>query len=385
LEVEMIDFEIPEEDRALLDSIDRMMTREFPPQAYREAERQHTTPWHLLSRMGDMGLLALPFPEAHGGLGKDWRSVALVNERLAYHAGIAATLFGTTVGFGGMSLLTYGTPAQQRDILPRVMAGQARFALALTESAAGSDAAAITTSARPAAGGWRINGRKTWISNADAADYLVVACRTEPGSSGAKGISMLLVPRATPGISMTVLEKVGHRCMSSWDIGFEDVEVGDEAMMGEAGQGFRHVMSTLHYSRAGQAANSVGQAQKAVDLAVAHARQRHQFGKPIGSFQAIQHKLADMQVRVNQARLVLYQLAWLIATGRPCRLEAAQAKLVASEAFQYVTRNGMQVMASAGYAIESEMQRMWRDAGLYTFGEGTSELQRNIIGREMGL
>jgi alkylation response protein AidB-like acyl-CoA dehydrogenase len=381
----MIDFEIPEEDRALLDSIDRMMAREFPPEALRKADEAHETPWHLLPKMGELGLFAIPFPEEFGGLGKDWRTAALVNERLAYHAGIAATLFGTTVGFGGMSLLKYGSDAQKQELLPRVIEGKARFALALTESQAGTDAGAIITAARRTDNGWLINGRKTWISNADAADYLVVACRTEPGSKGSKGVTMLLVPRHTPGITMTPLSKVGHNCMPSWDIGFENVEVGADALMGEVGQGFKHTMSTLHYSRAGQAANAVGQAQRAVDIAVEYAKERKQFGQPIGSFQAIQHKLADMQVQVNLARLALHHLAWLIATNRPCRLEAAQAKLVATEAFQFVTRTGLQVMASAGYSMESDMQRMWRDAGLYTFGEGSSELQRNLIARELGL
>lgn len=381
----MIDFEIPEDDRILLESVDRMMAREFPPEAYRQADLRHETPWHLLPVMGKIGLLGLPFPESDGGMGKDWRSVALVNERLAYHAGIASTLFATAVSFGGMSLLTFGSQEQKRRFLPPLIAGQMRFALALTESAAGTDAGALTTRAQRTATGWRIRGRKVWISNADAAHQLVVACRTEPGSVGAQGVSLLLLPRHTPGISMTPLDKVGHHCMPSWDIGFDDVEVEADALLGEEGSGFKHVMSTLQYSRAGQAANSVGQSQRAVDLALAHAKDRRQFGKPIGSFQAIQHKLADMQVRVNQARLALYHLAWLIATGRPCRLEAAQAKLVASETFQYVTREGMQIMASAGYSAESDMQRMWRDAGLFTFGEGTSELQRNLIAREMGL
>ncbi len=382
----MIDFEIPEEDRILLDSVDRMMAREFPPEAYQKAEQAHETPWHLLPKMGELGLLALVVPEEYGGLGKDWRSVALVNEQIARHAGIASTLYGTTVGFGAMSLLPYGTEAQKGDILPRLMEGRARFALALTESTAGSDAAAITTRARlTASGDWRIDGRKVWISNADAADYLVVACRSEPGSSGSNGVSMLLVPRTTPGISMTMLPKVGHHCMPSWDIAFDAVEVGREALMGQEGKGFRHLMSTLHYSRSGQAANSVGQAQRATDIALAYAKERRQFGQTIGSFQAIAHKLADMQVRVNLARLSLHRLAWLIATGRPCRLESAQAKLVASETFQYAAREGLQIMASAGYAMESEMQRLWRDSGLFTFGEGSSELQRNIIAKELGL
>ena len=284
-----------------------------------------------------------------------------------------------------MSLLTYASDQQRETLLPLLVQGRARFALALTESGAGSDAAALTTHARRTPQGWRLQGRKVWISNADAADHLVVACRTTPGSQGAEGISLLLVPRNSPGISMTQLEKLGHHCMPSWDIGFEDVLVPEEALMGQEGMGFKHVLSTLHFSRAGQAANSVGQAQRAVELARDFARERRQFGRPIGQFQAIQHKLADMQMRVNQARLCLYQLAWLIATGRPCRLEGAQAKLVASEAFQYVTREGMQIMASHGYALDSDMQRMWRDAGLFTFGEGTSEIQRNLIAREMGL
>ena len=211
----MIDFEIPEEDRALLDSVDRVMARHFPPQDLRRADRAHETPWHLLPVMAELGLFGLPFPQEYGGFGRDWRSVALVQERLALHAGIAATLFGTTVSFGGMSLLTYGTPAQKRELLPRLIRGEAKFALALTESGAGTDAGAPITWARRTGGGWRINGRKLWISNAGAADYLVVACRTQAGSRGSQGASMLLVPRGSQGISMTVLDKVGHNCMLS--------------------------------------------------------------------------------------------------------------------------------------------------------------------------
>jgi len=381
----MIDFELPEEDRALLDSVDRMMARHFPPEALRAADRAHETPWHLLPVMAEMGLLALPFPEEYGGLGRDWRTVAVIHERLAYHAGIAGTLFGTTVTFGGMSLLTYGTDEQKRTILPQLMRGEARFALGLTEPGAGSDAGGLITSARRINGGWRINGRKTWISNADAATYIVLPCRTEPGSRGSKGVSMFLVPRRTNGISMTRLEKLGHNCMSSWDIGLQDVEVPDSALMGEEGRGFVHMMATLHFSRAGQAAGAVGQAQRAVDIALAHAKERQQFGRPIGSFQAVQHRIADMQTQVDLARLMLYRLAWMIATGRPCRREAAQTKLTATEAFSAVADAGMRVMASAGYAMESDMQRFLRDSRLLTFGEGTNDLQKNIIAKELGL
>jgi alkylation response protein AidB-like acyl-CoA dehydrogenase len=381
----MIDFSIPEEDRLLLDAVDRMMARHFPREALRRHDAAHDSPGFLLPLMAELGLLAIPFPECAGGLGKDWRTMALVQERLAYHAGIACTLVNTTVGFGGMSLHVYGSEAQRRELLPKMIAGGLRFSLALTEPGAGSDAGALRTRAKRTSRGWTITGRKTWISFADVADYLVTPCRTEPGSSGSKGVSILLVPRGAKGIHMTPIAKIGHNMMSSWDIGFDEVEVDEAALMGVEGKGFAHLMSTLHYSRAGQAANAVGQAQAAVDMVIAHARERRQFGQPIGSFQAVQHRIAEMQMRVDQARLALYHLAWLIATGAECRRHAAQAKAIATEALQFVADGGMQIMASAAYSAESDMQRIWRDARLFTFGEGSSELQRNIVARELGL
>ena len=380
----MLDFEIPEDDRMLLESIDRMMERHLPPALVRQHDDRHEPLLHMMPHYAGMGLFALPLPEEYGGLGKDWRTVALVQERLAYR-GDTGALFSTSVTFGAASLLQYGTPQQKAELLPRLARGEILFSLALTEPGAGSDAGAIITQARRTNTGWRINGRKIWISNASTSDYLVTACRTEPGSSGPKGVSMLLIPRDTPGITMTPLAKVGQNCMPSWDIGFQDVDVPAEALMGEEGGGFRHLMATLHFGRAGQAAGAVGKGQAVVDLAVAHARDRVQFGQPIGKFQAVQHRIAGMQVRVDQARLMLYQLAWMIATGRPCRREAAETKFAASEMLSDVTDAGMRVMASAGYAMESDMQRHWRDSRLLTFGEGTNDIQLNIIAKEMGL
>ncbi len=271
-------------------------------------------------------------------------------------------------------------------MLPRLAEGRLLIALALTEPEAGTDAGAIATRAVPApGGGWRITGRKCWISDARGADVLLVAARTRAGSKGAEGISVLLVPPGTPGVAMTELPKVGNHCMPSFDIGFDAVEVPADALMGEEGRGFRHLMSTLSASRASLAATTTGCAQAAVDAALAHAKARVQFGRPIGANQAIRHRLADMQMRVDQARLVVRHLAWLIATGQGCRREAAQAKVIATECLQYVTHHGMQILASAGYAAESDMQRWWRDARLYTFGEGTNEILRDLIARELGL
>jgi len=380
-----MDFGLTDEQRALLDSVDKMIALHLPPEEVRRRDQSHEPPDFLLKHYADLGLLAIPFPETYGGLGGAWQTVAVAHERLGYHAAMAASLLGTTLGFGGMSIYTYGSERQRETLLPKIIAGELRFSLGLTEPGAGTDAGALITRARRGDGGWIVNGRKTWISSADQADYIVTACRTTEGSTGNRGISMLLVPRGAEGIHMTPLAKVGNNCLSSWDIAFEDVFVPEEGLLGDEGDGFKHLMSTLQYSRSGQAANAIGQSQRAVDIAVAHVKEREQFGRPLGKFQAVAHRIADMQTRVDQARFILYDLAWLVDQGARCRKEAAQAKMVASECLQYVTHHGMQLLASAGYAIESDMQRLWRDSRLYTFGEGANEIQRDIIAREAGL
>jgi alkylation response protein AidB-like acyl-CoA dehydrogenase len=381
----MIDFALTDEQRQTRDSIDRMMAAHYPPARARAMDEAGQCPPDLLRRMGELGLLAVPFPEAYGGLDGDWISVTLIQERLGYHAAIAASLYSITVDFGGMSLLSCGTAAQRDALLPPLIQGEMQFSLALSESTAGTDAGALVTRADRCSTGWHINGRKTWISGADTAAYLLTVCRTERGRTGNRGISIFLVPRETPGLSMTRLHKLGNNCLTSWDVGYDNVTVPDTALLGREGEGFKHLLSTLQYSRSGQAANAVGQAQAAVDLAVAHARERRQFGGPLTQFQTLRHKLVDMQMRVDQARLILYRLAWLITTGQRCRGESAQAKILASETLVEVARQGMQIMASAGYAAESPMNRFVRDSLLYTFGEGANEMLRDQIAREMGL
>lgn len=385
IERHFMDFSISDDQRQILESVDRFVARHLPKDEVRRRDAEHVPPYDLLAEMGAMGLFALAFPAEHGGLGQPWTTVAIVQERLGYHAYMAASIFNRMVGFGGMSILTYGSEEQKRELLPRIMTGKMLVALALTEPQAGSDAGAIATRAVRADGGWRITGRKTWISDARGATFLLTAARTVPGSRGDQGLAMFLVPPDAAGVAMTPLPKVGNNCMPSWDIGFDEVFVPEGALVGVEGQGFRHLMSTLHYSRASMAATVTGCAQAAVDVALAHARERQQFGRPIGKFQAIRFRLADMQMRVDQARLAVYHLAWLISTGQKCRREAAQAKVIATETLQYVTDHGMQILASAGYAADSDMQRYWRDGRLYSFGEGSNEIQRELIARELAL
>ena len=381
----MIAFSPTGEQEQILDAVDRMMAKHCPPERVRALDGAGECPLDLLARFGEMGLLAIPFPERYGGLDGDWTTVVLVQERLGLHAAVAASLYSITVDFGGMSLLHHGTEAQRERLLPPLIRGEMQFALALSEPGAGTDAAGLVTRAERVDGGWRVNGRKTWISAADTAAYLLVPCRTERGSRGAAGVSVLLVPPRTPGVHMTRLHKLGNNSLTSWDVGFDDVVVPEDSLLGEKGRGFAPILSTLSYSRSGQAANAVGQAQAAVDLAVAHARERVQFGAPLTQFQVLRHRLVDMQMQVDQARLMLYRLAWMISAGQRCRRESAQAKILASEALRAVASEGMEIMASAGYAGESAMARHWRDSGLYVFGEGANAMLRDQIAREMGL
>lgn len=373
------------EQAQILASVETFLARTLPPEEIRRRDAQHVPPYDLLPEMGRAGFFALAVPVAEGGLGADWHTVALVQERLGRHAYMAASIFNRVVGFGLMSVLTYGSEDQRRALLPRLMAGEAFCALALTEPQAGSDAAALRTRAVRRPGGWRISGRKNWISDAKGARWLILPARTGPEREGHRGISLFLVPTDAPGIAMTLLPKIGNNCMPSFDIGLDDVEVGDDALLGEEGRGFAHLMSTLHFSRASMAATVTGAAEAALELALYHARSRVQFGQPIGQFQSVAHRLADLRTRVDLSRLLVAHLARLISEGTSCRREAAQAKIVATETLRDVTDAGMQIMASAGYAAGSDMQRLWRDSRLYTFGEGANEVLRDSIARDLGL
>jgi alkylation response protein AidB-like acyl-CoA dehydrogenase len=335
--------------------------------------------------MGRAGFFALAVPQREGGLGADWTTVALVQERLGRHAYMVASIFNRVVGFGLMSMLAYGSAAQRRTVLPLLMAGEAFCALALTEPQAGSDAAAIRTRAVRDAGGWRISGRKTWISDAERARWLILPARTGPEREGHRGISLFLVPSDAAGIAMTRLPKIGNNCMPSFDIGLDDVLVPDDALLGAEGRGFAQLMSTLHYSRASMAATVTGAAEAALQIALDHARSRIQFGQPIGRFQSVAHRLVDLRTRVDLSRLIVAHLAQRISQGAACRREAAQAKIVATETLRDVTDAGMQILASAGYAAGSDMQRLWRDSRLYTFGEGANEVLRDSIARDLEL
>ncbi len=381
----MIDFAPTDEQRAIVAAVGAFFDRRLPPDEIRRRDRDKIPPYDLLPEMAELGLFRLPAPAEHGGLAEPWTTVALVQEELGRRAYFVASIFNRVVGFGVQSLLAYGSQRQRRELTPKLLAGRALLALALTEPEAGSDAAAARTRARKVEGGWRLTGRKTWISDADGASHLITLARARGADGADLGLTVFLVPRDSAGLTMTALPKIGNNAMPSFDIGYDEVSVTEDAVMGDVGRGFAHILSTLHFSRASLAATVTGCAQAAVDLAIRHVRERVQYGRPLAALQSVRHRIADMQMRVDQSRLVVRHLAWLIAQGQPARREASQAKVIATEALQFVTDHGMQLLGSAGYSDDSDMQRYWRDARLYSFGEGANEIHRDLIARELGL
>lgn len=378
-------FGITEEQQAILDTVDRIVDRHLPLDAQRRRDADHDPPYALLKTLGEAGLLRLPFPQEAGGLGAGWDTIALVQERLGERAWMLGSLFNRAVGFGGMSLLRYAGAEHRAALMPKLMAGDLLFALALTEEGAGSDAAAVTTRADRTRDGWRLRGRKVWISDAAQADFTVVVARSDPGSTRARGISLFLLPRGTPGVNLTPIPKIGNNCLPSFEMRLDNVKLPADALFGEEGQGFAHLGETLHYARAGMAAATTGYAQFAVTLATEHLKTRTQFGRPLGQFQVLAHRLADMQMRVDQSRLMAQHLAARLSASAPTKRFASEAKVVATECLQFVADQGMQILASTGYHAESDMARIWRDARLYSFGEGSNEIQRSLVARELGL
>ena len=368
----------PDDHDAILDAVERFC-RDIPQSEVVRRDAEHVPPYDYIPQLAALGLTRAAVPESAGGLGLPWSLFCRIQERMAYHAQPVASILNRIVSFGVLPLLQFGTEAQKAALLPPLMEGEALVALALSEPGAGSDARAVTTRAERDGQGWRLFGRKTWISDADHATHLLTLCRT------GDGLSAFLVPRHAAGVSMSLLPKVGNNCMPSYDIGFDDVLVPDEAMLGAPGEGFRTITGTLRYSRASLSATLVGSARAALDLAIAHAGEREQFGRPLAGFQVIRHRLVDMRIEIRKAELMVRELARMIDDGEDADEQAAMTKIVATEMFQFVTDRGMQILASAGYAAESPMQRYWRDARLYSFGEGANEIQREIVSRRMGL
>jgi hypothetical protein len=341
-------------------------------------------PASLLPKLAALGLTGIQFPEAYGGAGMSAVSYCIAIEELARVDPAVSLSVAAHNGLCTAHLHMFGTDAQKRAYLPRLVKGETLGAWALTESSAGSDAAAMRTVAARAAGGWVINGSKQFITHGRVGGVIVVMAVTDR-AKGHRGISAFVVERDTPGMTAGKKEnKLGMRASDTSEVLFQDCRLGPEALVGEEGHGFIDTLQVLDAGRIGIAALSVGLAEGAYDAARRYAKERRQFGQPIASFQAIQWKLADLAVRIEAARLLTYRAAWLKDQGvaRTTR-ESAMAKLYASEVAVRAADECVQIHGGYGFIKDYPAEKFFRDVKLCTIGEGTSEIQRLVIARQL--
>jgi acyl-CoA dehydrogenase len=341
-------------------------------------------PVDVVPEMGELGLLGLGFPESYGGSGSSKLAFAIaVEEVYRISAGIAASAFMSPLI--AHDIMLSGSEEQKHQLIPPILRGERMAALAVTEPEAGSDAAAIRTTAQRIEGGYRINGYKRFITNASIAETVLVLARTTPGA-GNRGLSLFVVERGTRGLNVQPpTAKLGWRCSDTADIAFDDVEVGGDALIGELGAGFKCVMNGFNLERIVLATGSVGLGQAAVEECVRYVSVRRQFGQPIGTFQSVRESIARMAADVEAARQLAYHAARRLDAGDPCTAEVSMAKLVASEMAQRVTTKAIQLHGGAGFTMEVPVQRFHRDSMIMTIGGGTSEIQAEVIARTLGL
>jgi acyl-CoA dehydrogenase len=375
-----VDFQLSAEQRMIRDLAHTFADREIRPVAA-EYDRAERFPRPLFERAQELGLLNLTMPEAYGGAGLGGLEQCIVVEQLAWGCvGITAAI--TINGLVADALLVGATPEQQAVYLPRLRAGELGC-YALTEPGAGSDVAAITTSARRNGDEYVLNGAKVWISNATEASFIVLFAKTDP-AAGHRGISAFIIERDTPGVTVGhKMGKLGQKAAPTAEIHLDNARVPVSARMGEEGTGFRIAMGVFDRSRPMVAAMGVGVTARCLDEALAYAKTRQTMGRPILEHQAVGHKIAQMGLRLEAARLLTYQAAWLHDSGQRNTLQAAYAKAFAADTAMWAATEAIQVHGGMGYSTEYPVEKLLRDAKVLQIYEGTSEIQHNIMVREL--
>ncbi|MFJ8361540.1 acyl-CoA dehydrogenase family protein [Streptomyces sp. NPDC093984] len=351
---------------------------------------RHEFPYEIVREMGRMGLFGLPFPEEYGGMGGDYLALGIALEELARVDSSVAITLEAGVSLGAMPIYRFGTEAQKQKWLPRLCSGEILGAFGLTEPDAGSDAGGTRTTARldPATNEWVINGTKCFITNSgtDITGLVTVTAVTARTEDGRPKISSIIVPSGTPGFTVAApYSKVGWNASDTRELSFADVRVPAENLLGEEGRGYAQFLRILDEGRVAIAALATGLAQGCVDESVKYAKERHAFGRPIGANQAIQFKIADMEMKAHTARLAWRDAASRLVSGEPFKKEAALAKLHSSTVAVDNARDATQIHGGYGFMNEYPVARMWRDSKILEIGEGTSEVQRMLIARELGL
>ncbi|MDI3270254.1 MAG: acyl-CoA dehydrogenase family protein [Bacillota bacterium] len=378
-----MNFDLDPSHRLLRDTV-REFSQEAVARDIRARDEARRFPEELIKPMAELGLWGLTFPESYGGAGGDTLALALTLEELAkVDASLALTL-AAHISLAAMPIYRFGTEEQKRRYLVPLAQGEYLGCFGLTEPDAGSDAASLTTRAeRLPQGGYHIRGRKLYITNAYYAGVMVLAASTSPEKKG-RGITAFLLPKGNFTVGRAI-PKMGLHSSDTREVLLDDVTAADDQVLGRVDEGYHIFLETLDGGRIGIGALSVGIAQGALDVALDYARKRHQFGRALSQFQAIQFKLASLHARIETARLAVWYAAWLRDQGRPYKKEAAIAKLQASTLAVDATREAVQILGGAGYTADYPVERYYRDAKLMEIGEGTSEVQHLIIAKSLGL
>jgi alkylation response protein AidB-like acyl-CoA dehydrogenase len=381
-----MDFDLTDEQRLLRDTVRDFARQEIAPVA-EELDRTKAFPYELVAKMGGLGLMGIPFPEQYGGGGADTLAYALAVEELTRIDSSVAITMAAHISLGTMPIYLWGTDEQKRDWLPQLCSGQKLAAFGLTEPEAGSDAGNTHTRAALEDGQWIVNGAKQFITNSgtDISGCVTITAVTGQ-ENGNKEISNIIVPNGTPGYEAgEPYRKMGWNASDTRPLSFDDCRVPEGNLLGPRGSGFKQFLAILDGGRIGVAAMGVGLAQGALDEAISYAKERQAFGQPIGKFQAIQAKIADISAQIEAARLLVYRAAILKDRGEAFTLTAAQAKLITGRLAVRATEEAVQIHGGYGYIEEYPVCRFYRDAKILTIGEGTDEVQQMVIARQLGV
>ena len=375
-----MDFDLSSEQQQIRKLARDFAEREIAPGA-RDRDRGETFPRDVLAKMAPLGLLGAPIPEEYGGMGVDYVSHALITEEIGRADSSVRTTLSVQISLVELTILKFGTEEQKRRYLPALCRGEVIGCFGLTEPEVGSDATKLRATARRDGDGWVLNGRKTWISNGSVSGLALVFAQADP-SQGHRGITAFLLEREAHAYrSQSIHGKLGLRSSDSSELILDDVRVPDSQRLGEVGKGFAIAMAALDSGRYSVAAGAVGVAQACIDASVAYATQRHSFGKPLAGHQLVQELIADMVVETEAARLLVWRAGDLKDKGRPNTRETSIAKLYASEAAQRAADGAIQVHGGYGFSDEFPVERYWRDARVNRLYEGTTQIQKLIIGR----